>query len=143
MAIRDLDRLAQYVKAHRLELYASRRAAAQAAGISKDTWQRVEEGQEVREVTYVKVDDALGWATGSCVAVAEGREPALAGARAAAREADEGLGAAAAFDEEVARKAAFEAARATMPTTSIGAIDAFVEEFVEVMRRSFRVSSGA
>lgn len=77
MATRDLDRLAKHVKAHRLELYTSRDAAAAAAGMTKDTWQRVEEGRPVRESSYAKVDRALGWATGSCVSIAEGGEPVL------------------------------------------------------------------
>lgn len=72
---RDLERLAKAVKARRLEMHPSRLAAAKAAGVSKDTWQRVEEAREVREVSYAKVDAALGWASGSCIAVAEGGEP--------------------------------------------------------------------
>ena len=72
---RDLGRLAKAVKARRLEVHPSRLAAAKAAGVSKDTWQRVEEGREVREVSYAKMDPALSWAPGSCVAVAEGGEP--------------------------------------------------------------------
>ena len=64
MATRDPGRLAKHVKAHRMELFTSRKAAADSAGVSKDTWQRVEEGLEVRETTYVKIDKALGWASG-------------------------------------------------------------------------------
>ncbi|MFD9425554.1 MULTISPECIES: helix-turn-helix domain-containing protein [unclassified Streptomyces] len=66
MGTRDLARLASHVRTRRLELYRSRLAAAEAAGISKDTWRRVEEGMGVREVTYAKVDRALGWDTRSC-----------------------------------------------------------------------------
>lgn len=72
---RDLDRLAKAVKPRRLQLHPSRLAAAKAAGVSKDTWQRVEEGDPVREVSYAKVDQALGWAVGSCTSIAEGGEP--------------------------------------------------------------------
>lgn len=74
----DLDRLAKAVKARRIELYPSRLAAANAAGVSKDTWQRVEEGLSVRDVSYAKMDPALGWVTGSCTNIAEGGEPILA-----------------------------------------------------------------
>ncbi|MFI9154559.1 hypothetical protein [Streptomyces sp. NPDC053367] len=142
MATRDLDRLAKYVKAHRLELYSSRDAAAAASGVTKDTWQRVEEGRPARDSSYAKIDKALRWAPGSCVDIAEGKEPALV-AQASGAAVDTGAAGGMAFDEELARKAAFEAARAKMPsTTPIGAIDDFVEEFVEVLRRSFRVSKG-
>lgn len=69
----DLGRLATAVKTRRLALYTSRRAAARTAGISKDTWQRVEDGEIVRDGTYVKIDKALQWAPGSCAAILEGR----------------------------------------------------------------------
>lgn len=72
---RDLSRLAQAVKRRRLELGLARLTAAQSAGISKDTWQKVEEGQPVREVSYAKIDAALGWASGSCEMVAGGGAP--------------------------------------------------------------------
>jgi hypothetical protein len=138
MATRDLDRLAKYVKAHRLEQYSSRDAAAVAAGITKDTWQRVEEGRPAREASYAKVDRALGWSVGSCVAVAEGGAPVLV---------DQGGGVQssvpmAALSEDAVRRAAFEAARAKLPSAPIGDIDAFAEELVEVLRRSGMVSDG-
>lgn len=72
---RDLDRLAKAVKARRLELHPSRLVAATAAGISKDTWQRIEDAKPVRDGTYVKVDTALHWASGSCAALLQGGEP--------------------------------------------------------------------
>ncbi|MET9517494.1 hypothetical protein [Streptomyces sp. NPDC002994] len=75
MTTRDLARLARAVKARRLELHPSRLAAATSAGVSKDTWQRVEEGLPVREVSYAKMDPALAWASGSCIAITEGGEP--------------------------------------------------------------------
>ncbi|MFI1165559.1 hypothetical protein ACH4UM_18580 [Streptomyces sp. NPDC020801] len=131
MATRDLERLAKHVKAHRMELYSSRLAAAEAATISKDTWQRVEEGESVRESTYAKIDKALGWASGSCVTVAEGGEPMLVTGRseAPAEEVRRRLTA-----EEV-RSMAFDAARAKLPGAPIGDIDAFSEELVEELKR--------
>ncbi|TGB11601.1 helix-turn-helix transcriptional regulator [Streptomyces sp. MZ04] len=69
----DLGRLAAAVKSRRLALYTSRVAAAQSVGISKDTWKRVEDGEIVRDGTYVKIDEALKWAPGSCAAILEGR----------------------------------------------------------------------
>jgi DNA-binding XRE family transcriptional regulator len=136
MATRDLDRLAKHVKAHRLETYSSRAKAAQAAGISKDTWQRVEEGLEVRESTYLKVDRALGWASGSCLLIAEGGEPVLVDAAGTGSSAASAVP----LSAESVRKAAFEAARAKLPGAPIGDIDDFTDEFVEVLRRIGAVS---
>lgn len=48
--------------------------------MSKHTWQRVEKGLPIRETNYVKIDEALGWAPGSCIRIAEGGEPVLADA---------------------------------------------------------------
>ncbi|PZT70144.1 hypothetical protein DN402_31435 [Streptomyces sp. SW4] len=116
MATRDLDRLAKSVKAHRLQQYPSRDAAAEAAGITRNTWKKVEEGQEVRESTYVKVDKALGWGIGSCVAITEGGNPVLT-----APGDDLTPAPPATLTAEAARQAAFEAARAKLPaSTPIG-----------------------
>ncbi|MFM9629439.1 hypothetical protein ACKI10_17650 [Streptomyces galilaeus] len=134
MATRDLSRLAKQVKAHRWELFTSRKAAADSAGVSKDTWQRVEEGLEVRETTYAKIDKALGWASGSCIAISEGGNPVFVDSSKAG-----GASAPAAQQKltvEAVRRAAFEAARAKMPAAPIGDIDAFSEELVEVLRRT-------
>jgi hypothetical protein len=136
MTTRDLDRLAKHVKAHRLEQYPSRLAAAKAVGISKDTWKRVEGGLDVRETTYAHIDKALGWAIGSCVAIAEGGEPALVG-ETIPPAADVGSGP---MSPEQARRAVLEAARKTLPATPIGAIDAFGDELVEIFRRAGAVA---
>lgn len=119
-----------------MELYPSRLAAAQAAGISKDTWQRVEEAEEVRESTYAKIDKALGWATGSCVTIAEGGNPVLVG------EPDEGAPAEppASITAAELRRAAFDAARTTLPAAPIGDIDAFSDELVEMLRKAGAIS---
>ncbi|MBC2903210.1 helix-turn-helix domain-containing protein [Streptomyces cupreus] len=128
MATRDLGRLARRVKAHRLELFSSRLAAARAAGISKDTWQRVEEGEEVRESTYAKIDRVLGWAVGSCILIAAGGEPVLAD------EAPAAAAVAPRLSEEDVREAAYKAAMAKLPDAPIGAVQAFAEELVKVLR---------
>ncbi|WP_030559169.1 hypothetical protein [Streptomyces aureocirculatus] len=134
MATRDLRRLASRVKAHRMELYPSRLAAAKAAGISKDTWQRVEEAESVRESTYAKVDRALRWERRSSIAIAEGGEPFLVDDAEVPAVNKEPL------RPEVLRSAAFSAARAKLPTASIGDLDAFTDELVEVLRRSGNVA---
>lgn len=76
MAPSDLDRLAEYARKRRLELgLALNDKNAQAGGTSKGTWQRVERGLPIRVTNYVKIDALLHWAPGSCIAIAEGREP--------------------------------------------------------------------
>jgi hypothetical protein len=77
MATRDLGRLGRAVKARRVKLFSSRLKAATAAGMSKDTWQRVEDGEAVQPGTYAKMEPVLKWAPESCEAVAEGGEPLL------------------------------------------------------------------
>lgn len=114
-----------------MELFTSRKAAADAAGISKDTWQRVEEAAEVRESTYAKIDRTLGWGIGSCVVIAEGGEPVLVDHSGGSASAAPQSG----ISADTLRRAAFEAARAKMPTAPIGDIDAFSDELVEVLRR--------
>jgi hypothetical protein len=98
---------------------------------SRNTWKRVEEGQDVRESTYAKIDRALGWATGSCVAIAEGSEPIfLDQATTSSQPAPAKLTAG------EARQMAWDAARATLPTAPIGELDAFAAELVEKLRRA-------
>lgn len=136
MTTRDLDRLAKRVKAHRMELYPSRLAAAQAAGISKDTWRRVEDGEEVREAKLAKVDEALGWATGSCILIAEGGSPILADAP------DRSAEAAPRMTESEMRDAAFALAAKKIPAAPIGDVQAFVDDLVKVMRGAGEVADG-
>jgi len=72
----DLARLAEMAKRRRADLgLALTDATAKAAGFSKGTWQRVERGLPIRETNYVKIDGALQWAPGSCIAVTKGGEP--------------------------------------------------------------------
>lgn len=71
----DLQRLAERVKKRRLDLNLALKRAAAAAGMSKDTWIRVEAGLVVRPQTYDKIEDVLRWTTGSCRKILEGGEP--------------------------------------------------------------------
>jgi hypothetical protein len=135
MATRDLDRLAQRVYTHRLALYKSRLEAARAAGISKDTWKKVEEGQFVQDGKLAEIDSALGWSVGSCIAIAEGGEPVLVEGKAGASAAAP----ATPLDADVVRKAVFEAARRKMPAAPIGELDGFADEIVDVLRRAGEV----
>ena len=138
MATRDLARLGARVKAHRVQKYSGRKQAADAGGITKDTWQRIEEGRPARDGSYLGVERALGWAVGSCVVIAEGGEPVLVeaadGATSAITPTPTGR-----LSAEVVRKAAYEAVRSTMPGAPIGEADAFVDELVEVLRKAGEV----
>jgi len=72
----DLARLAEMAKRRRIDLgLGLTDATAKAAGFSKGTWQRVEGGLPIRETNYVKIDGALQWAPGSCLAIIRGGEP--------------------------------------------------------------------
>ncbi|MFE2326071.1 helix-turn-helix domain-containing protein [Streptomyces sp. NPDC059385] len=71
---RDLKALATVVRKRRTELGLGVEPAAKLAGISKDTWKRVEAGLKVRDTTYVAMDRALQWATGSCAGILDGGE---------------------------------------------------------------------
>lgn len=135
---RDLARLGARVKAHRVQKYTAYKHAAAAGGITKDTWQRIEEGQPARPTSYLGVERALGWAVGSCMVIAEGGEPVLVDAADVTTPAltptPTGR-----LSAEVVRKAAYEAIRSTMPSAPIGDADAFVNEMVDVLRRAGEV----
>ena len=83
-------RLAETVRARRLELEMPIARAAATAGVSKDTWKRIEEGKPVRELTYAKMENVLDWAAGSIGEILDGatdvatseRSPAAAQAQA-------------------------------------------------------------
>lgn len=75
MSTRDLTRLAQAVLARRHQLGIARKKAAESVGMSKDTWKRVEEASPIRAMNYAKIDQVLGWATGSCDLIATGGDP--------------------------------------------------------------------
>ncbi|PVC73519.1 hypothetical protein [Streptomyces sp. CS081A] len=75
MAAPDLHRLAEYVTLRRTQLHLGVEPAARAAGISKDTWKRVETALPVRDAKYAAIDRVLQWAPGGCMTVARGGEP--------------------------------------------------------------------
>lgn len=75
MATPDLAQLATLVQGRRLELRLGIEPAAKLAGMSKDTWKRVEAGLKVRDASYTGIEKALHWATGSCLRIADGENP--------------------------------------------------------------------
>ncbi|WP_030670576.1 hypothetical protein [Streptomyces rimosus] len=74
------QRLARLVRERRVELRITKIEAARAAETTVTTYAKVEAGEAVRDVTYSKVDHALGWASGSCRDILNGGEPTLASA---------------------------------------------------------------
>lgn len=132
---RDLDRLAKIVKARRLKTHPSRLAAAVAAGVSKDTWQRVEEGVPVRDVSYAKMDPALGWAVGSCMLIAEGGEPVPVSQHEADGSAFESVSLPPSLLPEDVRGVVTDAAMATTPGLTVREIQELSDKVVEELRR--------
>lgn len=72
------ERLALLVHQRRTELRLGIEPAAKTAGISKDTWKRVEAGQKVWDRSFASIEATLGWEPGTCKSILEGGDPALA-----------------------------------------------------------------
>jgi hypothetical protein len=97
----DFDRLATVAKRRRAELgIALNDANARRGGVSRNTWVRVEKGLPIRETNYVKIDNLLQWAPGSCMAVLNGGDPVLASGAAGASDAQKSTIPADVFDSE-------------------------------------------
>jgi transcriptional regulator with XRE-family HTH domain len=131
MSTRDLERLAKAVKTARLALYPSRLAAAKAAGMSKDTWQRVEEGTEVRDGTYAKVEKVLDWPAGECLVIAEGAQPSTPEGEDAEVTVLEGKD----YDDPEVREIVQLSAIATMPGLTGQEITALSERIADDLKR--------
>lgn len=69
------ERLGALVHQRRAELKLGVEPAAAAAGISKDTWKRVEAGQKVWDRSFAGIETALGWEAGTCRGILEGLDP--------------------------------------------------------------------
>lgn len=66
------QRLAKAVRERRIELRLSVREASKRAGISRNTWQAVEEGtRAMRDHNYAGVEQALEWPPGHVLAILE------------------------------------------------------------------------
>ena len=86
----DPARLARIARDRRNELGLTQRQAADAAGVSDQTWLTLENGRTVSRRTLAGVDEAMQWEPGSARAVLMGGDPTPIGASisAAAAEAD-------------------------------------------------------
>ena len=65
------------MKQRRTQLRLGIEPAAKLAGISKDTWKRVEAGLTHRDTSYTGIETALQWAVGSCQRIRDGEEPII------------------------------------------------------------------
>lgn len=76
------QRLARRVKARRLQLHLSVRAAAKAAGVDRNTWSSLEDGtRTLQDRNYAKIETALQWPEGEILEIVSA--PALSEADAA------------------------------------------------------------
>jgi len=73
------ERLATLVQQRRTELKLGVEPAAKAAGISKDTWKRVEAGQKVWDRSFAGIEMALQWKPGTCREILDGLDPITTG----------------------------------------------------------------
>ncbi|WP_146755545.1 transcriptional regulator [Micromonospora saelicesensis] len=72
----ERDLLARKVRARRVELGLSVRAAAQAAEMDRNTWSYLEDGsKKTAEFKYAGIERALQWEPGSVTAILDGRDP--------------------------------------------------------------------
>ncbi|MFI0915209.1 hypothetical protein [Streptomyces abikoensis] len=71
----DLHRLADLIQARRVELGMHKIDVARAAELTITTYNKVEAGEPVRDVTYGKVEPVLRWATGTCRSILDGAPP--------------------------------------------------------------------
>ncbi|PNE37280.1 hypothetical protein [Streptomyces noursei] len=72
-----LQRLADVVRRRRVELELNKIDVANGAEITIRTYMKIEDAKPVRDVTYGKIEKALGWAPGSSREVLQGGQPAV------------------------------------------------------------------
>jgi hypothetical protein len=127
----DRRRLADAVQARRTQLKLSKDECARRAKMSNVTWTRVEEAESVRDTTYVRVDEVLEWAPGSCVEILADPEfqPVPSRAAKGARYSEPPLA------EQALRQAVQNASIATVPDLTGAQIIALQEQVIEELRR--------
>lgn len=87
----DWRRLADYVVARRVELgMRDRRSLAAATRVTDRTLGKLENGQRVSPSTLAVIENAFGWAPGSCRRILAGGEPVVLSASAAAAAPGQG-----------------------------------------------------
>ncbi|MFG3510194.1 hypothetical protein ACGF5F_32380 [Streptomyces sp. NPDC047821] len=66
--------LGALVKQRRTSLHLGKDEAAKACGVAPMTYRAVEEGRNVRDTTYAKIEARFGFTPGSCQAVLDGAD---------------------------------------------------------------------
>lgn len=122
----DLARLGGLAKARRVELGLGIKKAAAQAGISKETWSRLESGRPLRDLSYQKIERVLGWAAGSCTLVLDGGEPIAVEASQAAPDVTLA---------EVPSPELTDAMELSVQRASIGVVELNAEQIQEMSRR--------
>jgi hypothetical protein len=131
-------RLARLVTQHRTKRGWHKNEAADAAGLTITTYNRVEGGQSVRDVTYTKIEHAFDWAPGACMAVLEGATDVQP-----AGERVEGVRVApVAGMEDGVRQSVQHALIATLPDTPAGKMLELSEGVLAELRRRGIISAG-
>lgn len=126
-----LKRLARLVAQRRVELGWHKADAAKRAELTITTYSRIESGLTVRDVTYAKLERALGWAPGACLAILEGAERAQP-----AGEVSDGVRYVPAESaEDGARQAVVNAVMATLPETPAGKISEFSDAVIKELKK--------
>lgn len=127
----DLRRLAEAVERRRSELRISVDEAARRATMSNTTWHRVEDGKATRDTTYSRVDDVLGWPTGTCMQILDDPDyrPFPSEVAGGARYSQVPI------EEDAVRQAITSATIATAPELTGAQIKALQERAIEELRR--------
>lgn len=127
----DLRRLAEAVERRRSELRISVDEAARRATMSNTTWHRVEDGKATRDTTYSRVDDVLGWPTGTCMQILDDPDyrPFPSEVTGGARYSQVPI------EEDAVRQAITSATIATAPELTGAQIKALQERAIEELRR--------
>ena len=124
-----LEYLAEIVRERRMELGLSITAVAEVAGLSKDTFKKVEAAQPIRESSYAKIDEALQFARGSCRGILDGAAGAAINGFAGAR-----IHTLTVAPETAARDAIASAAIATTGNLTAAEIRALSDRILEELR---------
>jgi hypothetical protein len=132
-----LQNLAALVTARRtaigisLDEAARRAVAPDGTVMSNTTWKRVETALPVRDTTYARVDQVLGWLPGSCMDILNGStaQPTTSAAADGARHTEVGE------LEESLRAAIQSATITTAPELTGGQIRELHERVIEDLRK--------
>lgn len=106
--------------------------------MSITTWRRVEEAQPVRDVTYVRVDEALEWEAGTSAAVIESPDFAPAAGRPSKGVKFSQVP----LDSESLRRAIQNATIATAPDLTGAQIRELQERAIEELQRQGLLPEG-